>query len=812
MNMRCQWFLRWVLLTVFWTVGGSAAWADDDGNLLPNPSFEATVDGAPEGWRSQTWAGSGDFGHVDGGRTGQRCVMIASTAGGDLSWQTTVAVQPDSTYRLSGWIRTEDLDPGTGRGAMLNVHEQQRSAATDAVTGTSDWTQVQSIIRTGDQQEITINCLFGGWGQSSGRAWFDDVRLEKIDLSQLTPSVTLHAEETGQPINPFVYGQFIEHLGRCIYGGIWAAMLEDRKFYFPITPQYRPYRSLQDTSFPVVGASPWQIMGSPDLVQMVSEDSFVGSQTPRVAAGSGIRQRDLGVVQEKSYEGYVWLKAPEPGTSVVVSLVWGDDPAARQDVSIPSVAEAYEKYPLRFVAGTSTDHAMLEIRVSDGPVWIGTVSLMPEDNVRGMRADTLALLKELNAPMYRWPGGNFVSGYDWRDGIGDRDRRPPRKNPAWTGVEHNDFGLDEFMDFCRELNTEPMIAVNTGFGDAYSAAQQVEYCNASDETIGGRWRVENGQPEPYGVRYWCVGNEMWGPWQLGFMQLRHYTLKHSQVADAMWRVDDSLQLVGSGQLGTINRQYDPNEKRTWTEGMLRECADHMNWIAEHFYRSKNRDNVIAHVNQLADSVREKAEGHRRLQADLGLLEDGPMPVAMTEWNYWYQPYVYGELGCSYDLADALGVAIGLHEYFRHSDLIQMAHYAQTVNVIGCIKTTKTEAFFDTTALPLLLYRREFGTIPLEVTGDHRLVSVDISAAWTEDRSAITVAIVNPNADAKTIELDLAGAQVADQGTLWVIAGEDPAATNHADRQEVKIVETPFAGTSQIECPPLSIQVIRMPVR
>ncbi len=811
MNKRFQWLWGWAFLAVFWAVGGSTTWADDSANLLPNPSFEATVDGAPEGWSSRTWAGSGDFGHVDGGRTGQRCVMLASTTGGDLSWQTTVAVQPDSTYRLSGWIRTEDLDPGTGRGALLNVHELSRSTATNSVTGTSDWTHVQSIVRTGDQQQITINCLFGGWGQSTGRAWFDDVRLEKIDFSQLTPSVTLHAEETGKPINPFIYGQFIEHLGRCIYGGIWAEMLEDRKFYFSITPRYRPYRGLLDTPFPVVGASPWQIMGSPDSVQMIAVDSFVGDHTPQVAAGSGIRQRDLGVVQDKSYEGSIWLKAPEAWASVVVSLVWGDDPAARQDVSISSVTEAYEKYPLRFVAGTSTDQAMLEISVDGGPVLIGTVSLMPDDNVRGMRADTLALLKELDAPMYRWPGGNFVSGYDWRDGIGDRDRRPPRRNPAWTGVEHNDFGLDEFLDFCRELNTEPMITVNTGFGDAYSAAQQVEYCNACDETIGGRWRVENGHPEPYGVRYWCVGNEMWGHWQLGFMQLRHYTLKHNQVADAMWRVDDSLQLVGSGQLGTINRQYDPNEKRTWSEGMLRECADHMNLIAEHFYSGKNRDDVIGHVNQLANAVREKAEGHRRLQTQLGLLEDGPMPVAMTEWNYWYQPYVYGELGCSYDLADALGVAIGLHEYFRHSDLIQMAHYAQTVNVIGCIKTTKTEAFFDTTALPLLLYRREFGTVPLEVTGDHRLVNVDVSAAWTEDRSAITVAIVNPNADAKAIELNLSGVEVAEEGTRWVIAGDDPSATNEPGRQKVEIVKQALPGTNQIECPPLSIQVIRMPI-
>jgi alpha-N-arabinofuranosidase len=372
--------------------------------------------------------------------------------------------------------------------------------------------------------------------------------------------------------------------------------------------------------------------------------------------------------------------------------------------------------------------------------------------------------------------------------------------------------LDEFLDFCREVATEPMITVNTGFGDAYSAAQQVEYCNASGETLGGSWRVDNGHAEPYGVRYWCVGNEMWGPWQLGFMQLQHYTLKHNQVAQAMWRVDRSLELVGSGQLGTINRQHDPNEKRTWSEGMLRECAGHMNFIAEHFYRGKNEDNLIAHVQQLADSVREKADGHRRLQAALGLLDDDPMPVAMTEWNYWYQPYVYGELGCSYDLADALGVAIGLHEYFRHSDLIHMAHYAQTVNVIGCIKTTKTAAFLDATALPLLLYRREFGTVPIEVRGDHGLLGMSVSAAWTEDRSAITIGIVNPNTDAKTIQLNVAGVELADAGPSWVIAGDDPAATNRADQQPLKIVERPFRRESRVHLPPLSITVVRLPAR
>jgi len=628
--------------------------------------------------------------------------------------------------------------------------------------------------------------------------------------ADLAPQVTLHAEKTGEPINPFIYGQFIEHLGRCIYGGIWAEMLEDRKFYFPITAEYRPYRSLEDSPFPVVGASPWEILGTVESVAMQAEDSFVGEHTPLVAAGSGIRQRDLGVVAGKQYEGYVWLRAPRGAAAAKVALAWAEGEAGRQTVVIENVGPEYGKYPLRFTAGAGTDKAMLEIAVQGAPLLIGTVSLMPADHIDGLRADTLALLQQLGGTMYRWPGGNFVSGYDWRDGIGDRDRRPPRKNPAWTGVEHNDFGLDEFLAFCRRVDSEPVITVNTGFGDHYSARQQVEYANGSVETIGGRWRTENGNPESYGVKYWCVGNEMWGAWQLGFMQLHHYTQKHNLVATAMLEADRSLTLIGSGALDRINRQHDPNEKRSWSRGMLEECASKMDYIAEHFYCGRKADDVPAHVAQLVDAVRQKAEGHRKLQAELGLLPDRMMPIAMTEWNYWHRPYVYGELGCVYDLADALGVAAGLHEYFRQSDIMQMAHYAQTVNVIGCIKTTKTEAFFSATGLPLMLYRREFGSIPVEVTGNHAQLGLDVAAAWTKDRGALTVALVNPLAEAKTVAVAVEGAELGGKGTAWTIVGDSPTVYNEVGQPRLQIVEKPVSFDGRIEAPPYSVTLLRLP--
>src|SRR4051812_4138285 len=141
--------------------------------------------------------------------------------------------------------------------------------------------------------------------------------------------VRIDAAKTGAPINPLIYGQFVEHLGRCIYGGIWAEMLEDRKFYFPITAEYKPYKDLTDTAFPVVGASPWEIIGPASGVSMEKKDAFAGEHSPRLKAGAGIRQRDLGVVAGKGYNGYVWVNPLSGRAEVEVSFVWGDGASDR---------------------------------------------------------------------------------------------------------------------------------------------------------------------------------------------------------------------------------------------------------------------------------------------------------------------------------------------------------------------------------------------------------------------------------------------------------------------------------------------------
>ncbi|MHC4659666.1 MAG: alpha-L-arabinofuranosidase C-terminal domain-containing protein, partial [Planctomycetota bacterium] len=312
------------------------------------------------------------------------------------------------------------------------------------------------------------------------------VAAEEDNAPVQKPTVVIEAGKTGEPISKYIYGQFIEHLGRCIYGGIWAEMLEDRKFYYPVPaegPIWKEHKGAR-----VLAGSPWGIRGSVGrTVTMTKDKAYCGEHSPRiqvtVKSPMGIHQTGLGLVKGKKYTGYIVLAAEEADTEVEIYLGLAKGSEGHQVVTLPRLSEDFKKYPFEFTSGGDTEDGWLEILVfGKGAVTVGAISLMPADNINGMRADTLKLLKELNAPIYRWPGGNFVSGYDWRDGIGERDKRPPRKNPAWTGVEHNDFGLDEFIIFCREVGAEPMIIVNSGFGDDHSAGQEVEYVNGSADT------------------------------------------------------------------------------------------------------------------------------------------------------------------------------------------------------------------------------------------------------------------------------------------------------------------------------------------
>jgi len=757
--------------------------------FVANGSFEELEGDNPKGWLQRSWQRGGAAFAVDpAGHSGGRSVMISSDKGADASWLTAVPVKPYSRYKLSGWVKTQDLVPGTSRGALINIHgeEEWRTAP---VTGTQDWTKVDVEFDAGPNDALEVSCLFGGWGLAIGKAWFDDIELTRLSGKEVgQPRVAIDAENTGKPISKYIYGQFIEHLGRCIYQGIWAEMLEDRKFFYAVGE----------------GESPWKAVGDAGLIKMDKVRPFTGAHTPRITltgkGPGGIVQEALALIEGKEYVGRVVISGDPGAVPVNVSLVWGDGPDARLTLAVKEIVREYRAFPFAFKAGASTENARFEIVSSGrGSFKVGTASIMPADNVEGFRPEVLALLKELDSPVYRWPGGNFVSGYDWRDGIGDRDKRPPRKNPAWTGVEHNDVGVHEYLDLIRLIGSEAYITVNSGLGDVVMALDELEYVNGAPDSKMGKLRASNGHLEPWGVKFWAIGNEMYGDWQLGHIPLSDYVKKHTQYAVAMKAMDPSVQVVAVGAVGR------------WSETMLAEASNHMDLISEHFYVG-HKAGLLAHVNQMPAEIRRIAEAHRKYRATIPTLKMKEVPVALDEWNYWYGPHLYGELGTQYFLEDALGVAAGFNEYARQSDVYFMANYAQTVNVIGAIKTSKTAAVLDSTGVILALYRKQFGTIPVAVTGAPE--PLDVMACWKDEtKGVMTLSIVNPTKTAQTLKLDFGKLKLAKTAKLYLVAGEDPRACNVPGKPAAVAVKeqdgVPFG--KRLIVPPISVSLYQVEV-
>jgi alpha-N-arabinofuranosidase len=482
-------------------------------------------------------------------------------------------------------------------------------------------------------------------------------------------TATVDASKTGPPISPYVYGQFLEHIGGLIYSSLWSEMLDDRKFYYPVAPKPAGDTGSGQGDFVPgrrrgVGPGRWNPIGPADSVVMDTNNPFVGDHSPLIKlAGSeprGIRQSGLNFVKGETYNCRVEL-AGESGARVSVSIVWGTNAdAVRQTVQPGKLGRNYKKFVFSFKAENSGP-AQFEITgTGTGSFHIGAASLMPANNLHGFRPDAIAALAGLHSGVYRFPGGNYVSAFEWRNAIGDPDKRPPVFDPVWNAVQPNDIGTDEFMTMCKLLGVEPYITVNAGFGDAWSAAELVEYCNGSVSTPMGKLRAANGHPEPYGVEFWGVGNEAWGDWQYGAMSLTQFEAKHNQFAKAMRKADPAIKLIASGAMpdtmtgskqslrfGTnlVPPYLSPGD---WTGGMLKNCFDNFDLISEHFYNYGNTHFSLAEGKQVpndpnepitdwmrrpANHIRIKYEEYREYEKLLPQLAAHPRPLNIDEWAY-----------------------------------------------------------------------------------------------------------------------------------------------------------------------------------
>ncbi len=331
----------------------------------------------------------------------------------------------------------------------------------------------------------------------------------------------------------------------------------------------------------------------------------------------------------------------------------------------------------------------------------------PLADTQGFRTDVLDAARPLRIPVLRWPGGNFVSGYHWLDGVGPRERRPRRSELAWYAEESNRFGTNEFIEYCRVLGTEPFICVNMGSGTMDEAQAWVEYCNGTGNTSWANLRREHGYAEPHRVRYWGLGNEMYGSWQIGNLNAHDYVKRARAFAMVMKRTDPSIQLVGCGQNGWSE----------WDEIVLGGLAELVDFHSIHLYTgTADHDATVFQSHQAERAIRICSALIERVRLAQRIAH--PIHIAFDEWNVWYRTRSHEDRVSGveerYTLTDALAIATYLNGFIRHCRTVRMANFAQLANAIAPIFTRPDGLFLQTIYHPLRLYAEHALEMALDV--------------------------------------------------------------------------------------------------
>jgi alpha-N-arabinofuranosidase len=460
----------------------------------------------------------------------------------------------------------------------------------------------------------------------------------------------------------------------------------------------------------------------------------------------------------------------------------------------------------------------------------------PSADERGFRRDVMDLVRELGVTAIRYPGGNFVSGYRWEDGVGAVADRPRRLDLAWHSTETNEIGLHEFAEWTDQLGSELMLAVNLGTRGVQEALDLLEYSNVRSGTALSDRRRDNGREDPFDVRIWCLGNEMDGPWQLGHRDADDYGKLASQVAKAMRQLDPSVELVVCGSSGASMPTFG-----SWERTVLGHCYDDVDYISCHAYYEErdgdlasflaspvDMDGFIEAVVATADAVAAERKSSKRIQ------------ISFDEWNVWYLehhrqhevrtdiddwPVAPRLLEDVYSVADAVVVGGLLISLLKHADRVQAASLAQLVNVIAPIMTEPGgHAWRQTTFFPFALTARMARGVALDVrlsaelqeTAQYGAVpAVDAVATHDAESGETSVFLVNRSIDAATpVEIDLGALGDVEIAETHTLADADPYAKNTlVDRERVSPSANESAildgGMLRIELPPVSWTAVRL---
>lgn len=442
----------------------------------------------------------------------------------------------------------------------------------------------------------------------------------------------------------------------------------------------------------------------------------------------------------------------------------------------------------------------------------------PLSNEDGIREDVADAMVEMNMPFVRYPGGNFVSNYDWRDGVGAERR--PFPDFAWRTTEPNTFGTDEFIEWCQIAGTQPMMAVNLGTLGPAEAAALVEYCNLDTETSWAQSRRENGFEAPHGVKMWCLGNEMDGPWQAGHVPANQYALKARNAARLMKGLDPSIELIAAGSSGRHMDTY-----LEWDRTVLETCWDDIEFISAHRYSSNADDDTPKFLAEgvVIDSILDDYAG---LIAYVKGVKKSSHDVYLSfdEWNVWYKarggvtqdgrwstgPALIEEV---YNLEDALVCAQYLNSFIRRADLVKVACIAQLVNVIAAVLTRPEGILKQSIYYPFVLYSKSANGVsltPVVESPKYRTEElgevdfIDASASYDEESGDLALFLVNRSVDEDArVVINLSDRVITDAGSVEVISGDDPKLANSWDDPNTVV---PESGSSELNNGVLTVNV------
>jgi alpha-N-arabinofuranosidase len=445
--------------------------------------------------------------------------------------------------------------------------------------------------------------------------------------------------------------------------------------------------------------------------------------------------------------------------------------------------------------------------------------------------------------MWRLPGGNFLSNWDWHSAIGPRDARAPMFDHAWSAMQPNDLGMDEYMELTRIIGVEPYVTVNAGLGDVNSAAEEVEYLNGSSTSEWGTKRAANGHPAPYHVRLWNIGNEPYGWWQIGRTTLEYFMMKHNEFAAAMRAVDPSISLIGSGAMPDQLHPKDAKEnasldsiqskfgtEQDWTGRLLAGAMGTFDAISEHWYdRVEKRpgvpadDELIEFVRSPSNQVRMKADEWEIYRQRFPQIDARHLFLAIDEFAYIGQPA---------NLKMSLAYPMVLQEMLRHTDFLKMGAFTTGVSTLDI---SSNASVLNSTGEVFRLYGEHFGagTVPLAVEGnspqpepkyavgfDHPKVRagssthpLDVIAGLSPDRRILRIAVVNATFKPQILAVETDGIATRAGGTVWRLTGKSVNAVNKVGAPPGVTIKQSMVPppSAKLRLPPISASIYEFPV-